>query len=184
MIELLKRVKVAARGYKTRQLLKGLGITPAVSDDDGTVRGLIRQFADISLSGERVALQLYGELPDALRSWLTDVGAAYTEIMPYRHMPPPETEIAAFIDELLEGKFDAVAFTSSLQVQYLFQAAARYDAAGKLREQFAGGVVAAAVGIVTAEALEEAGVSRIVQPDNQRMGGMIVELSRYYDSNR
>ncbi|MDP4107042.1 MAG: uroporphyrinogen-III synthase, partial [Bacillota bacterium] len=41
-------------------------------------------------------------------------------------------------------------------------------------------VTAAAVGKVTAEALKEEGVERIITPEIERMGAMIIELSNYY----
>lgn len=181
LIDLLKRVNIAARGYKTRHFLKELGIAPTVSDDDGTVRGLIRQFENISLKGQRVTVQLYGEPSQKLRDWLSGEGAIFTEIMPYQNIAPPEPEMLSLIDEILAGKFDAVAFTSALQVHFLFQCAKKHGLDDDLRAGFAGHTVATAVGIVTAEALEEAGVTRIVQPENQRMGGMIVELGRYFE---
>jgi len=43
-------------------------------------------------------------------------------------------------------------------------------------------VLAAAVGKVTAEALREEGVERLLAPDLERMGAMIVELARFYET--
>jgi len=182
LLGVMRQAKIAARGYKTRNFLKSIGIAPSISDEDGTVRGLIQKFesANISLTGQRVALQLYGERSDKFDKWLKAQGADYFEIMPYQHVTPPESQMRAFIDELLTGKFDAVAFTSAVQVYYLFEAARRYDADQSLRDLFADRTLAVAVGIVTAEALEDHGVKRIVQPSNQRMGGMIVEMGNYF----
>lgn len=182
LLEVMKQTKIAARGYKTKNFLKSIGITPIVSDDDGTVRGLIRKFEseNISLKGQRVALQLYGERSAKLENWLRAQEANYCEIMPYLHVHPPESEMKAFIEELLSGKYDAVAFTSAVQVHFLFEAANKYNEAHRISELFADRTLAVAVGIVTAEALEENGVKRIVQPSNQRMGGMIVEMGNYF----
>src|SRR5690606_19844725 len=83
LLRLLQDVKIAARGYKTRKYLKELGIKDTVTDDDGSLRGLIRAFADFDLQGEKVALELYGEMPGELKQWLESVGAVYSEIMPY-----------------------------------------------------------------------------------------------------
>lgn len=182
LLELMSRVKIAARGYKTRNFLKSIGLVPAVSDDDGSVRGLIRQFAGISLKGKKVAVQLYGEPSPSLERWLTEEGADYYQILPYRNDPPPEEELRNFLDEILSGKFDVIACTSALQVHHLFAAAEQFGLLQELRSRLNGPTLAAAVGIVTAEAMEERGVSRIVQPANQRMGGMIVEIDRYLAS--
>lgn len=39
-----------------------------------------------------------------------------------------------------------------------------------------------AVGKVTAEAIKEEGIERIIVPEHERMGAMIIELSRYYSN--
>ena len=44
---------------------------------------------------------------------------------------------------------------------------------------FKADVLAVAVGKVTAEALREEGIERILAPENERMGAMIIELSNY-----
>lgn len=180
LLRVLQNIKIASRGYKTRNVLKELGIEPDVQDDDGTVRGLIRMLEPHSLKGKRVALQLYGEMPHSLLDWLKRQEAKYFEILPYKHVPPAEEEMRSFITELLEEKYDAVAFTSAIQVQYLFQAAEQFAKRDQLLQVFAGRTLPVAVGIVTAEALEEAGVKRHIQPKNQRMGGMVVEMNRYF----
>ena len=56
----------------------------------------------------------------------------------------------------------------------------------RIRKRIAAGirkhVLAAAVGKVTAEAIRDEGVKRVLAPDIERMGAMIIELSRYYES--
>lgn len=186
LLELMKRVKIAARGYKTRNFLKSIGLVPAVTDDDGSVRGLIRQFASagVSLKDKKVAVQLYGEPSPTLEAWLTEEGADFYQILPYQNFPPPEEELRSLVDEILSGKFDVLASTSALQVHHLFAAAERFGLLEELRSSLNGPTLAAAVGIVTAEAMEEWGVGRIIQPANQRMGGLIVEIDRYLAGRR
>ncbi|MDF2790543.1 MAG: uroporphyrinogen methyltransferase, partial [Neobacillus sp.] len=41
-------------------------------------------------------------------------------------------------------------------------------------------ILAVAVGKVTAEALREEGVEKMLVPEHERMGAMIMELSQYY----
>ncbi len=45
------------------------------------------------------------------------------------------------------------------------------------KEAFEKQVLAAAVGKVTAEAIRDEGVKRVLAPDIERMGAMIIELS-------
>ncbi|MNZ88395.1 uroporphyrinogen-III synthase [compost metagenome] len=68
-----------------------------------------------------------------------------------------------------------------MQVQYLFRHARATGREELLLEQFRQGTLAVAVGKVTAQALKEHGVDRIVMPELERMGAMIIELARYYE---
>lgn len=180
LLNVLRTIQIASRGYKTRNVLKQLGLVPTVQDDDGTIRGLLRGLEGYSLQGKRVALQLYGEIPYSLRDFLKKQGAETFEILPYKHVPPEEKEMTTFLSELDHETFDAVAFTSAIQVQYLFQAADQFGYRHRLLQLFADRTLAVAVGIVTAEALAEAGVRRYIQPENQRMGGMVVAMNKYF----
>lgn len=182
-LRLLRTARVAARGYKTRKLLKEWAISPAVSDDDGTSAGLMRAFGEApQLDGRKVVVQLHGERPERLLRWLEDNGAVVETLMPYIHVPPPESDIRSFLEELQERKFDAVAFTSALQVRYLFEMAGRFGMKEMLRSRLSGDVLAAAVGKVTAEALEEEGVAPVLQPSDQRIGSLVVKLARYFQT--
>lgn len=182
LIALLGRVHIASRGYKTRNFLKGIGLSPEVQDEEGTIRDLLRRLGAYDLRGASVVLQLHGERPPSLIRWLEQAGARYHEILPYEHIPPEAAMIEQFIGELRDGAYDAVTFTSALQVQYLFSEARRLGAEEALLECFRTGTVAVAVGVVTAEALQEVTVERVVQPENQRMGAMVVELNHYFQS--
>jgi uroporphyrinogen-III synthase len=44
--------------------------------------------------------------------------------------------------------------------------------------------VAAAVGKVTAQGLREEGIERMVVPEEERMGSMMVTLGRYFAQNQ
>jgi len=181
-LQLLRTARIAARGYKTRKVLKDLEIAPDVTDDDGTSAGLIRAFGDEPLAGRKVVVQLHGETPERLMRWLADRGASVKTLMPYIHVPPPEDSIRLFLEEIRERKFDAVAFTSAIQVRYLFEIADRLGMKEMLRSRLSGEIVAAAVGKVTAEALEEEGVSPVLQPSDQRIGPLMVELARHFET--
>ena len=161
----------------------GIGLTPDVQDEEGTIRDMLRKLGAHDLRGARVVLQLHGERPASLIRWLDEAGAVYREILPYEHTPPEAARIEQFIGELKDGFYDAVAFTSALQVQYLFSEARRLGLDESMLERFRTRTLAVAVGIVTAEALQEVGVERVVQPEDQRMGAMIVELNQYYEKH-
>lgn len=176
----LSNSRIAARGYKTVNVLKKRQLTPHVRDDDGSTDGLIRELAAYELKGATVLLQLYGDRAPKLVEWLEQQGAVCTEILPYRHIAPPEEDLNRLLLDIVEGKVDAVSFTSSPQVRFLLEYAEKQGRFDELISALRGPVIAVAVGKVTAQGLYEAGIPRVVAPKEERMGSMIVELARYF----
>ncbi|WP_028562977.1 uroporphyrinogen-III synthase [Paenibacillus pinihumi] len=180
IVERIKQSRIAARGYKTYAMLKGLGIVPEVTDDDGTVQGLLRALEPYRFEGLSVMLQLHGEPMPELVHFLEQQGAAVRSILAYKHIPPDAEISLQLCKEIVEGTVDAVCFTTAVQVRYLYGFAREHGYADRLTGSFNSRVLAAAVGRVTADALKEAGVERLVAPELERMGAMLVEVARYY----
>ncbi|MFC5648820.1 uroporphyrinogen-III synthase [Paenibacillus solisilvae] len=180
LLNIVKQSKVAARGYKTFAMLKQLGIKPIVIDDDGTTQGLIRELQAFDFAGQGVTIQLHGEPMPALVAFFEQRGAAVRAILPYKHVAPDDEVSRQLCQEIMEGRADAVCFTTAVQVRYFFLYARNSGCYLEIIKNFNGRVVAAAVGRVTAEALKEEGVRLVLTPDSERMGAMIIELSRYY----
>lgn len=63
-------------------------------------------------------LQLHGETAPKLVSWLEQQGAQVRQVLPYRHVPPEEAELAQLLNEIIANEVDAVAFTSGPQVRF------------------------------------------------------------------
>lgn len=179
-IEALKNSKVAARGYKTVNVLKKLGIKPVVRDDDGSTAGLVRELNAHSLAGCRVALQLHGDPAPVLIDWLEEQGAEYREILPYKHIPPKPEVMEQLVGEIVRGEVDAVNFTSTPQARFLMAYAKEKGLEEELLTAFSTNVIAVSVGKVTAQALREVGITRIVVPNEERMGSAIIALVHYY----
>ncbi|MEJ9279417.1 uroporphyrinogen-III synthase [Ureibacillus thermosphaericus] len=179
-INVLKEAKIAARGYKTKAALKQIGIQPDAADDDGTNDGLLRAIEGFSFKDKHVFLQLHGEPVPKLSEWFEKHGAILHEILPYRSIVPNPETVEQLLDEIIENKLNAVAFTAAPQVRVLFKLAEKKGATSDLIEAFQQNVLAAAVGKVTAGELKEYGVQRIVAPELERMGAMIVALDEYF----
>lgn len=178
----LRGARIAARGYKAIGALKKLGLEAAVRDPDGTSAGLVRAFAPYSLHGQKVALQLHGDPAPTLVEMLQREEAEYTEILPYRHIPPAEEDLERLVSEIIRGEVDAVMFTAGAQVRFPFQYAKRVGVLERLQEAFETTTVATAVGKFTAECLREEGINRIVVPEEERMGHMVQALGKYYSA--
>ncbi|WP_338469309.1 uroporphyrinogen-III synthase [Niallia sp. XMNu-256] len=183
-IEKLKIAKVASRGYKTANALKRLSINAVISDDDGTTQSLIRQMQDIDLSGKRVIVQLHGEKAPSLIHFLETKGAEISLLLPYQHIAPDQETLETLCKEILNKEVDAICFTTAVQVHGLFEYVNEKEILEDIKKIFnEGKTVATAVGKVTAAALKEEGINRIVVPAHERMGAMIIELARYYEEN-
>ncbi|RAK18926.1 uroporphyrinogen-III synthase [Anoxybacillus vitaminiphilus] len=181
--ELVGRIQgahVAIRGYKTLAALKKIGITPHVYSDDGTTKGLINALKEFEFNGKSVVIQLYGDTAPALKQFFAQRGAKYSELLPYRHVAPDREILEQLYNEITSGEVDAVCFTAAMQVRFLFEFAKEYKDVASLQRAFGHHVVAVAVGKVTAESLYEEGVERVIAPQLERMGAMIIELSNFF----
>ncbi len=179
-LQALTNAKIAARGYKTVNVLKKMGLTPDVRDDDGSTAGLVRELRGHSLKGCRVALQLHGDPAPLLIDFLEEQQAEYREILPYKHIPPKPEVMEQLVREILAGKIDAVNFTSTPQARFLMSYAKEHGLEKELLEAFSTNVMAVSVGKVTAQALREVGITRMVVPEEERMGSAIIALVNYY----
>ncbi|WP_172193781.1 uroporphyrinogen-III synthase [Saccharibacillus qingshengii] len=180
--EKLKSSKVACRGYRTNSLLKKSGVHPAVSADDGTIANMIDKLQLFNFDGCHVWLQLHGELTAQLHQFIESQPEMNTQaVLPYRYHAPEQETLAQLTEELLRHQVDAVCFTTQVQVNYLFDYALETGCEAELKESFEHHVLAAAVGKVTADALREKGIERMVVPKVERMGSMIVEIGRFFE---
>lgn len=181
-LHILQNAKIASRGYKTLAALKKLAIKPDAVDEDGTTRGLMRALENVDFKGKKIMIQLHGETAPVLTKFFEERGAKVFKILPYRHIPPEEETVSNLCAEIISRTIDAICFTTAVQVRSLFDFARMKGIDNGIVQAFKTNVVAAAVGKVTAEALREEGVERIVSPETERMGAMIIELSRFYEN--
>lgn len=177
----IRQANVASRGYKTFAALKKLDINPIAVDEDGTTRGLTHALELQHFKGKKVLIQLHGESAPALTQFFEERGAKVSKILPYQHIAPDTETVSRLCDEILNNEVEAVCFTTAVQVRSLFNFSKEQGIFNSILKSFHHRVIAAAVGKVTAEALHEEGIERVVTPELERMGAMIVELTRYYE---
>ncbi len=178
----IRQAHLAIRGYKTYNALKAENLAPDVRDSDGTVRGLEEQLEAVDLSGARIWVQLHGEPAPELVQFLMGKGAQDVHtLLPYLNIPPEQATLEQLHAEIQGGSIDAICFTTAVQVRNLFASARATGNEEELRKRLNDSILAVSVGKVTSQALEEEGITRIVAPENERMGAMIIEMSRYYE---
>ena len=94
---------------------------------------------------------------------LREAGATLLTVMPYRWIKPEGSErLPRLIEAVCAGQLDCVTFTSAPAVDALFSTAAEQGMQENLVRRFQDGVLAAAVGPVTAQPLLDAGITPIV----------------------
>lgn len=183
LIAALGRTKIAVRGYKTYNVVKTLGLSAFIRDEDGTTMNLLNTLSSYDIKGKRIAIQLYGEPIPELNEFLEKEKVQFDELYPYRYLSPNPDVLAALVKEILEGEVHGVVFTSAVQVRNLFHYGREKGLYEQLVKAFNEQVIVGAVGKVTAETLKEAGVIRMVKPERERMGALIIALDRYFSEN-
>jgi uroporphyrinogen-III synthase len=118
----LTRVRKITRGPKPARVLRELGLKPDLSGDAPTTDGIIAALAKESLQGKRFGVQLYGSEPNTkLIDFLRHAGATVSTVAPYIYADKAaEVAVTDLLTRMAAGEVDAIAFTSTPQVERLF----------------------------------------------------------------
>jgi uroporphyrinogen-III synthase len=121
-IAALTRVRKITRGPKPARVLRELGLKPDLSGDAPTTDGIISALAKESLQGRTFGVQLYGSEPNAkLIDFLKQHGATVNVVAPYIYADKAADEaVTDLLNRMAAGEIDAIAFTSTPQVERLF----------------------------------------------------------------
>lgn len=132
------------RGPKPGKALREIGLEPQETTQTPTTEGVIAMLAKIELKGRRLGLQLYPDKDhSALIGALQAQGAEVDTVLPYVYDPKAaDGNIVAAIDDMAEGRIDAVALTNLGQVRRLIETAKTNGSERKLREGFARTLIA------------------------------------------
>ncbi|MES1931134.1 uroporphyrinogen III synthase HEM4 [Salinisphaera shabanensis T35B1] len=166
-VERLDTARAITRGPKPGRELRALGLRSDLAATQPTTAGVIEALADMDLTGHRVGVQLYGTDPNRpLMDFLADKQAEIHAVAPYIYADEAETpQVLDFIDTIVAGQLDAVAFTSSPQIKRLYKVARANERADALTSAL-NGLCVAAVGPLVGERLEAEGVQVTLMPDS------------------
>ena len=163
----LRAARKITRGPKPERALRELGLKSDLRAEEPTTDGLIATLSSLDLSGRRVGVQLYPGNPNTrFTEFLRQAGAEPDPVLPYIYASAADDEkVVELIDRMADGALDAIAFTSSPQVQRLFEVAAATRREEALHTALHG-IRIGAVGPVVAEELRRRGVEVTVTPDH------------------
>jgi uroporphyrinogen-III synthase len=166
-IESLGKARKFARGPKPGRALREIGLEPQVTTEKPTSEGIAEMLARLDLTGHRVGLQLYPDKDHrTLIGAIKSQGAEVDTVAPYVYdAQAADTNIVTAIDELAQGRIDAIALTSSGQVRRLIEVAQAHGCEPRLREGLAHTPIAS-VGPVVSEELKSHGLSADIYPAN------------------
>ena len=174
LLTALSTMLVAARGPKPLAVLRELGVRADVIPSEPTTDGVLQALHQHDLNNKVVAVQLYGDDNPALVDGLTAMGARVRELPLYEWaLPEDVTPLRRLVSDLVGGRVDVVAFTSSPQVRHLFgiarESAEDSALATALRER----VTVASIGPVCDTALAAEGITPAIRAPKGTMGALV-----------
>jgi uroporphyrinogen-III synthase len=159
------RTRTVTRGPKPGRALKEVGLAPTLVAEAPTTDGVIATLRQQSLQGQTVGVQLYSASNPPLTDFLASAGATVRTVLPYVYAPAADAErVAGLIGRLEGGEVDVLMFTSSPQVDRLYEVARARGLEAALRQGLERTRVAA-VGPVVADNLRERGAPVHICPE-------------------
>jgi uroporphyrinogen-III synthase len=157
-----------ARGPKPGKALREIGLEPQMTTEKPTSEGVAEMLSHLDLKGRRTGLQLYPdkdheELIGAIRSR----GAEVDTVLPYVYdTKAADANIITAIEEMAQGRVDAIALTNLGQIRRLIDAAKQHGWEEKLREGLAQTPIAS-VGPAVSDELKSHGLAAAIYPADE-----------------
>jgi len=161
------RARKFARGPKPGRALREIGLEPEVTTEKPTSEGIAEMLSRVDLTGHRIGLQLYPDKDHGvLIGAITAQGAEVDTVLPYVYdAQAADANIVTAIDEMAQGRIDAIALTSSGQVRRLIDVAQAHGCEARLRDGLARTPIAS-VGPVVSDELKSHGLRPDISPAN------------------
>lgn len=171
--EVMAKAQIFARGPKAMGAIRAAGLREAWAPVSESLREVLDHLRADNIMGVRIAVQLHGDPEPELLEGLRAAGADVVSVPIYQWCPPDDmAPVAKLVEAVSARNVDAVAFTSKPAVAAVLRLAEDMGRRDAVVAAFRGDVVAACVGMVTAEPLEALGV-RTLQPERPRLGALV-----------
>ncbi|MGH8200678.1 MAG: uroporphyrinogen-III synthase [Steroidobacteraceae bacterium] len=161
-IDALGRVRKIVRGPKPAKVLRELGLKAQIAAETPTTDGVIASLRGLDLRGRRMGVQLYGSEPNrTLVDFLASAGATVATVAPYVYADAADEQaVRGLLEQLRAGLVDAIAFTSSAQIERLIAVASEDGARSALAN-----TLVAAIGPVVVATLRRHGIAARLMPE-------------------
>jgi uroporphyrinogen-III synthase len=169
----LRKLTVVARGSKPMAVLRAWNVPVTIAVPEPNTWREILAAVD-GRSERRIAVQEYGRSSHELIDGLKARGASVTSVPVYQWDLPLDTgPLHAAVRKLINGEFDVVLFTTSIQVTHLFKIATDETALRTALNK----IVIASVGPTTTETLADFGLKPDLEPSHPKMGFLVSETA-------
>ncbi|WP_291848393.1 uroporphyrinogen-III synthase [Bradyrhizobium sp.] len=161
----LGQTRKFARGPKPGRALREIGLEPQMTAEKPTSDGVAEMLSRLDIRGHRLGLQLYpdkdhGVLIGAIRAQ----GAEIDTVLPYAYdAQAADANIVTAIDEMADGRIDAIALTNLGQVRRLIEVARARGCEQRLRQGFERTAIAS-VGPAVSDELASHGLRTDIYP--------------------
>jgi uroporphyrinogen-III synthase len=164
-VSALGNARKFTRGPKPGKALREIGLEPQTTTEKPTSEGIAEMLSRIDLRGHRIGLQLYPDKDHgALIGAITAQGAEVDTVLPYVYdAQAADANIVTAIEEMAQGRIDAIALTSSGQVRRLVEVARAHGCEARLREGLDRTPIAS-VGPVVSDELKSQGLRTDIAP--------------------
>ncbi|MGY2989929.1 MULTISPECIES: uroporphyrinogen-III synthase [Bradyrhizobium] len=131
----LAKARKFARGPKPGRALREIGLEPQMTTEKPTSDGVAEMLSKLNLSGHRLGLQLYPDKDHAtLIGAIKAQGAEVDTVLPYVYdAQAADANIVTAIEEMAQGRIDAIALTNLGQVRRLIEVARARGCEDRLR---------------------------------------------------
>ncbi len=172
------------RGPKPVAALKLRGLCATVRvESPYTTRELNAALAGLALEDRELLFLHYGERNAPAVEALRARGVRVRELLVYEwRLPEDLAPLVRLIDEIVEKRVGAVAFTSQVQVRHLLQVAAREGRREELVAALRTHTVVAAIGPTCDDALRAVGIPSRIVASPPKMGPLVAGLARYLEA--
>jgi uroporphyrinogen-III synthase len=190
-IAALGKMRKFARGPKPGRALREIGLEPQQTTEKPTSEGVAEMLSRLDLKGHRLGLQLYPDKDhQALIGTIEARGTDVDTVLPYAYdAKAADANVVTAIEDMADGRIDAIALTSSGQVRRLFEVAEAHGRKARLREGLARTPIAS-VGPVVSDELQSHGLSANITPAagayfmKPLISAMAVELAKARPASR
>lgn len=170
--------KIAVIGPRTGKFLTEYGLNADIIPDDYTAEGLLDVLKEQDIKDRTIGIPRTMVARDVLPEGLKKQGANVILADAYKSsIPQDKTKVQKLIKLIIEGKVDAVTFTSPLTVNNFFEIAGTNQRDVLIDTLKSGKVLVAAIGPVTAKPLNDIGINPIT-PEEYTVKSMLTELMK------